>query len=201
MKKLGLILSILLSLSALSVHAQRLVTSVEGALSDGLDEKTNIRFGVNVLEGLRLNDYFYLGAGVGFFYTDGLMTEITHQKLDGTFEPQGEIFDVSWAPNMFVRAKFNLSGKWIVSPFIVCDGGYSVRVGDKGSARMNTGWFVRPGVGCDLHLWGRTFSVSVIHDHFRYEYERLLTPHADTDPVNMYRRWTESLGVSIGISF
>ena len=201
MKKLCLSLSFFLSLSLAFLSAQDFTSSLEIAVANGLNERTNVRASANVVEGFRFGGLF-LGAGVGFAYADGLETEIHHVRPDGTIEAMNDnrIYDVSWAPTAFLRAKINFT-KTIVSPYLVCDGGYSVRIGSKVSARMNTGWFVHPGVGCDFRILGQSLYAFVSYDRFQYEYEILYTPHSDSDPVNRSKGWSEAFGLHFGISF
>lgn len=202
MKKIiFLILSLFFFTPLTLVSAQEFTSSVEISYANGLNEKTNSRAGVSFVEGFHFGN-LYLGAGVGFAYADGLETEIYHVRPDGTIEAMNDnrIYSVSWAPNAFLRAKINFT-KTIVSPYLLCDSGYSSRIGSKYSARMNTGWFIRPGIGCDFRILGKTMYVSIDYDRFQYEYQTLYTPHSDKDPVNISKGWTEALGLHFGISF
>ena len=46
--------------------------SVEANGAIGLDDCQKFTFGISMVNGYRINDYFFVGAGVGYEYLEGL---------------------------------------------------------------------------------------------------------------------------------
>lgn len=149
---------ILLTVHSLAAQDRGFQTGVEINVGKGVDSKiTNIHGGISAIEGFNFNKTLYIGAGLGIGYADGLGTEIHQYTADGKEVElrDNKITDISWSAKAFARAKVYVS-RSNVSPFVMCDCGYSHRIGDKGSARMNTGLYFSPGIGCDFSLFGKT---------------------------------------------
>ena len=72
MKKL--IICDIIAMASINAFAQTkgFEKSVEATGGIGLDKYQNFTFGVNFVGGYRLNDYFFIGAGAGYEYLDGL---------------------------------------------------------------------------------------------------------------------------------
>ncbi len=161
----------------------------------------SVTFGVDIIEGYNFPNGFYLGGGVGAVYANGLLQEIHQNTSDGSPAELSEhtITDISWGAKAFLRAKYginSLPGR----PFVVCDGGYRHRIGAKDSARMNTGFFVSPGIGGSVVLFGRRVYGIISYDVFQWSYEYLKTPHSDSDPFDQRTIWTNGFGIRIGMA-
>ena len=72
MKKL--LLCAIIAMASISAFAQTrgFEKSVEATGGIGLDKYQKFTFGVNFVGGYRFNDVFFLGAGAGYEYLDGL---------------------------------------------------------------------------------------------------------------------------------
>lgn len=178
-------------------------TSLELNFGKGLRAQIPIvTCGVDIVEGFSFNNGLSLGGGIGAVYANGLLQEIHQYMSDGSSVDLKEntITDISWGAKAFVRSKYvinSLPG----CPFVVCDAGYSCRIGDKGSARMNTGFFVSPGIGGSMMLFGKKVYGIISYDAFQWSYEYLKTPHKDSDPFDQRTVWTSAIKIHLGFDF
>ena len=177
-------------------------TEIEFNVGKGLRAQIpTVTCGVDIVEGFSFNNGLSLGGGIGAVYANGLLQEIHKNMSDGSSVDlmENTITDISWGAKAFVRSKYvinSLPG----CPFVACDAGYSCRIGDKGSARMNTGFFVSPGIGGSMVLFGKKVYGIISYDAFQWSYEYLKTPHKDSDPFDQRTVWSNALRIHIGLA-
>ena len=118
--------------------------SIEFGVSIGLDNFTKSSFEIEMLNGYRFNDYFFLGIGAGFRYTDALYYK--SRILGNYFESR----DGKYLIPLYVRVKANLT-KTKISPFLLANVGYTFDVGQ--NPNKNTyGFMFEPAFGIDFNL-------------------------------------------------
>ncbi len=135
----------------------------------GLNKFSKYSFGIEMINGYRFNDYFSIGFGAGFRYTNALYYHSyqysNHQS--STYDS----YDGKYLIPLHVRAKANLSPAK-VSPFLMLDGGYTFDVGQ--NPNKNTeGLFFEPAFGVDIKLDDKTtmcFGVGVNFQNAHYKY-------------------------------
>ena len=173
-------------------------TNLEFNIRKGFQPQVSmISCGVDVIEGFNFENGFYLGGGIGAVYADGLMQEIHQFNSDGVEMElsNNTVNNVSWGAKAFLRAKYEFNPSLL---FVVCDAGYSQRFGDPKYA-MNTGFFVAPGIGGSIDLFGKWVYGIISYDAFQWSYEYHKTPHKDTDSFDQRTVWTDGLKLHIGI--
>ncbi len=121
---------------------------VNGAI--GLDDCQKYTFGISMINGYRINNYLFIGAGVGYEYLNGLNYH-SYQYKGGLLESTSfDSYDVRNNIQLFGRAKANLTNTK-VSPFIILDLGYNVGLSGN-EIKMANGFFFQPSFGCDLAI-------------------------------------------------
>lgn len=161
----------------------------------------SVTCGADLVEGFCFHNGLFLGGGIGAVYANGLLQEI-HQNMadESSVDLTGNtITDISWGAKAFFRSQYGINSL-PGCPFVVCDAGYSFRIGDKGSARMNTGCFVSPGIGINMMLFGKRIYGIISYDTFQWSYEYLKTPHKDSDPFDQRTIWSNALRIHIGLA-
>lgn len=151
MKKLLLTLVALFCIIS-TTYAQHYEKSIEIYGGPGLDKFTKYSFGIEMVNGLRFNDYFSLGIGVGFRYTKALYTSMYQSKhVYGVLITEtSKSYDGKYLIPVHARIKANLSSAK-VSPFLMFDAGYTFDVGQ--NKNKNTeGLFYEPAFGIDMKM-------------------------------------------------
>lgn len=144
--------------------------SVEATGGIGLDKCTNFTFGVNFVGGYRLNDYFFLGAGAGYEYLDGLYYTSFEYHSGAGNSYYGTSEDVRNNIKVFGRVKANLTSTK-VSPFFAVDLGVNIGLSSN-EIKMARGFYFEPGFGCDFAI-GSNQSIYLIlaYNGIGYDYE------------------------------
>lgn len=118
--------------------------SIEVGGSVGIDQFTKSSFEIDMVNGYRFNDYFLVGAGVGFRYTDALYYQ--SYLLSDFYESR----DGKYLIPLFARLKINFT-KGIISPFLLGNIGNTFDVGQ--NPNKNTyGLMIEPAFGIDFKL-------------------------------------------------
>lgn len=124
--------------------------SVEATGGIGLDKYQKFTFGVSMVNGYRVNDYFFVGAGVGYEYLDGLYYSSYeyHSGLGNSYH--GTSDDVRNNIKLYGRLKANLTATK-VSPFFAVDLGTTIGLSSN-EIKMANGFYFEPCFGCDFAL-------------------------------------------------
>lgn len=124
--------------------------SVEATGGIGLDKYQKFTFGVSMVNGYRVNDYFFVGAGVGYEYLDGLYYSSYeyHSGLGNSYH--GTSDDVRNNIKLYGRLKANLTATK-VSPFFAVDLGATIGLSSN-EIKMANGFYFEPCFGCDFAL-------------------------------------------------
>ena len=144
------ILSTITVLASVSLFAQGYEKSIEANVGIGLDNCQKFTFGLSMINGYRINDYFFIGAGVGYEYLDGLYYHSYEYKGNVVGSSNYDSYDVRNNIQVFARIKANLTNTK-VSPFLSGDVGYTVGLSSN-EIKMANGLFFQPSFGCDIRL-------------------------------------------------
>lgn len=145
-----IILSVIAVLASVSLFAQGYEKSIEANVGIGLDNCQKFTFGLSMINGYRINDYFFIGAGVGYEYLDGLYYHSYEYKGSVVGSSNYDSYDVRNNIQAFARVKANLTNTK-VSPFLSGDVGYTVGLSSN-EIKMANGLFFQPSFGCDIRL-------------------------------------------------
>lgn len=155
-------------LTCLPVKAQSLRWEKGVGLSGGagLDEASQISFGINALGGLRFNDYLSVGIGAGYAWYNALAV-----KTDAVgAAPEASVYQGTGRASVFGRGKVNFT-KTTVSPFVSATLGGSLAF-EKQYPKRISGFFYEPAVGCDFSLSsGNRISVLIGYLRHAIQYE------------------------------
>ena len=143
--KAKIIVLFLLITASFTIKAQKgYEKSIEVGGSVGLDKFTNSSFEIEMINGYRFSDYLFLGAGVGFRYTDALYYQ---SYIASRFY---ESRDGKYLIPLYARLKVNLT-KTKVSPFLLGNLGYTFDVGQNPNKNTH-GLMIEPAFGVDFSL-------------------------------------------------
>lgn len=131
-----------------NLHAQSkgYEKSIEVFGGPGLNKLTKYQIGISMINGYRINDYFYAGVGAGFRFQES--------RYMYSYGPGDKFGHDSREPRyiipLYARVKANLT-KTSVSPFFIADIGGNI---DVGMVEYKTiqGFFFEPQFGVDIDL-------------------------------------------------
>ena len=150
MRKLFLIIAFLIASISSFAQTSGFEKSIEATGGIGLDKYQKFSFGVNFVGGYRFNDYFFVGAGAGYEYLDGLYyTSYEYHSGSGN-SYHGTSNDVRNDIKVFGRLKANLAAAK-VSPFIAVDLGANFGLSSN-EIKMANSFYFEPCFGCDFAL-------------------------------------------------
>ena len=146
MKRIACIFATLVMALSLNAQSKGYEKSIEVFGGPGLNKLTKYQIGISMVNGYRINDYFYAGVGAGFRFQES--------RYMYSFGP-GDKFDYdSREPRyiipLYARVKANLT-KTSISPFFIADIGGNI---DVGMVEYKTiqGFFFEPQFGVDIDL-------------------------------------------------
>lgn len=144
--------------------------AVEATGGIGLDKYQKFSFGVNLVGGYRINDYFFVGAGAGYEYLDGLYYTSYEYHSGAGNSYHGTSDDVRNNIKVFGRLKANLTATK-VSPFFAVDLGANFGLSSN-EIKMANGFYFEPCFGCDFALSPKqAIYVMLGYNGIGYDYE------------------------------
>ena len=149
MKKILCVICLSLLCSNLLAQDKGFEKAIEANGSVGLDNCTKYTFGVNFIGGYRVNPHFFIGAGLGYSYVDGLYYS-SYEYLGKGNSISYKSYDVRNNLQVFGRAKVNLT-KSKISPFLLIDLGGTFALSSN-SIKMANGFFYEPAFGVDFGI-------------------------------------------------
>ena len=150
MRKFFIITSLILTSVVSFAQNRGYEKSVEATGGIGLDKYQKFTFGVSMVNGYRVNDYFFVGAGVGYEYLDGLYYSSYEYRGGLGNSYSGTSNDVRNNIKLYGRLKANLTAAK-VSPFFSVDLGGTIGLSSN-SIKMANGFFFEPCFGSDFAL-------------------------------------------------
>ena len=170
MKQLRLFTILATLLCSVSLMAQN--KGYEKALEifggPGLSDDSKYSIGVDIINGYRANETFFIGGGIGFKYA-----ECRYYHSYSSILGEKDVYDSrdhKYLIPVFARAKVNLT-KTNVSPFVAADLGWTFDVGQNPNKNIE-GFFAEPQLGLDLNLdgLGMYFIAGVNIQNYHYTY-------------------------------
>ena len=148
--------------------------AVEATGGIGLDKYQKFSFGVNFVGGYRINDYFFVGAGAGYEYLDGLYYTSYEYHSGAGNSYHGTSNDVRNNIKVFGRVKANLTATK-VSPFFAVDLGANFGLSSN-EIKMANGFYFGPCFGCDFALTPKqAIYVMLGYNGIGYDYKAFYT--------------------------
>lgn len=153
MKKELLILSFIFMMMALPFCAQAQNKGYEKSieLNGGIpiDKYSKYSLGITMMNGYRFNDFFYLGAGVGYEYFNALYYT-SYEYIGWGYSDDYSSYYGKNMLRLFARVKVNLT-KTKVSPYFAGDIGYAIDFNTNEYA-TTSGLMFEPQFGIDFKL-------------------------------------------------
>ena len=170
MRKLFFIITFLIASISSFAQTSSFEKSVEATGGIGLDKYQKFSFGVNFVGGYRINDYFFVGAGAGYEYLDGLYYTSYEYHSGAGNSYHGTSNDVRNNIKVFGRLKANLASTK-VSPFFAVDLGANFGLSPN-EIKMANGFYFEPCFGCDFALTPKqAIYVMLGYNGIGYDYE------------------------------
>lgn len=164
----------------------------------GLDDYTNYSFGVNFVGGYRFNETFFVGAGLGYSYLDGLY--YSHYEYLGLGNSINyDSYDARSNVQVLARAKVNLT-KSKVSPFILVDLGGTFGL-TSNDIKMANGLIYEPAFGVDINISNeQSVYIMLGYKGMQYQHKAFNTTYGDAG-VELRKGTTGNFCVHIGFKF
>lgn len=179
MKKFLLVIACLLLLHGnVSAQNKGFEKAIEVNGSVGLDKCTKYTFGANFIGGYRFNDSFFIGAGVGYTYLEGLYYH--SYEYVGKYNSQNyDSYDVRSNLQIFVRTKLNLTSTK-VSPFVMIDLGGTFGL-TSNEIKMANGFMYEPAIGVDFKINEKQTVYAMLgYKGQQYQYKYFNLTYGDT---------------------
>ena len=164
-KPLYIIVLIMISCSYIKAQVSY-EKSFEAGVFIGLDEFTKSSYEIDMINGVRLNQYIFAGVGIGARYANALCNKMRLYNYSPVYFPNESsmYYDVTshdfdnYGGNillpLFLQVKITLS-KGLVSPFVAGNIGYAFDIG-QGDLRNMYGFMAEPSFGMDIYLTKKT---------------------------------------------
>lgn len=168
MKKL-LCIIVLIMISFSCIKAQiRYEKSFEAGVFIGLDKFTKSSYEIDMINGVRLNQYIFAGVGIGARYANSLNNKMRLYSFSPDYYQSSYGSSINYTTSyddfdnyggnillpLFLRVKITLS-KGLVSPFVAGNVGYAFDIGQSYLRNMY-GFLVEPSFGVDIYLTKKT---------------------------------------------
>ena len=182
---------------ALSLNAQSkgYEKSIEVFGGPGLNSLTKYQIGISMINGYRINDYFYAGVGTGFRFQES--------RYMYSFGPGDEFDNDSrqqrYIIPLYARIKANLT-KTSVSPFFIADIGGNIDVG-KVKYKTIQGFFFEPQFGVDFDLTDPISLYIAIGANMAQAKNHVFDFYNPGDVQDEYKGLASSLVFHLGIKF
>ena len=167
--------------------------SIELTGGFGLSQYTKYSLGVSMMNGYRVNPYFYVGAGIGFRYSDLLY----YTSWNG--DEHYKSFDGKYLIQPWLRLKGNMTATKF-SPYVVLDAGWTFDVGQNPNKNAK-GLFFEPQLGMDFHLQGKQVFYFTIGVNLQ-DYQCMHFNTGEHDPgTSTSRYYVGTLAFHLGFQF
>lgn len=165
----------------------------------GLDDCQKYTFGISMINGYRINDYFFIGAGVGYEYLNGLYYHNYEYKGSIIGSTSYDSYDVRNNIQLFGRVKANLTNTK-VSPFLSVDLGYNLGLSSN-DIKMANGLLFQPSFGCDFKISNKqSIYVMLGYNGQNYEYKWFDTSLGSSGD-EMKQELAGKFSINVGFNF
>lgn len=196
MKKFIYIL-FLTSIISGNINAQKgYEKSIEVVTNIGVGEYSNTSFGASMINGYRFNDYFYLGLGVGFGYSNTLNV-VDINKYGYTTEYRTDAYLIP----IYTSIKTNFS-KSNISPFFRFNIGYTFDANQY--IEDAPGLMIEPSIGVDFKINDKNTIYTVFGlniQHSEYSYTRNTGTTDNNWDITTKSEMLKSASIKLGFKF
>ena len=174
MKKFISIICLMFLCGTVAAQERGFEKSIELNGGVGLDDCTNYTFGFNFIGGYRANKTFFIGAGLGYTYLDGLYYSSYEYRGLGNDSFNYDSYDARSNVQIFARAKVNLT-QTKVSPFLLIDLGGTFGL-TSNEIKMANGLTYEPALGVDININdAQTVYIMLGYKGLQYQYKSFNT--------------------------
>lgn len=196
MKKLICIL-FLTSVMLENINAQKgYEKSIEVGTNIGVGEYSNTSFGANMINGYRFNEYFYLGLGVGFGYSNAL-NGVDIDKYGYTTEYRTDAYLIPIYAS--IKANFTKSN---ISPFFRFNIGYTFDANQY--IKDAPGLMIEPSIGVDFKINDKNTIYTALGfnlQHSEYSYTRNVGATNSNWDITTKSEMLKSASIKVGFKF
>lgn len=180
-----------------NAYAQRgYEKSIEANASIGVGKYSNTSFGVSMINGYRFNEYFFIGAGIGFGYSNAL-NGIDIDKYGFTTEYRTDAYLIPIYANL--KANFTKSK---IFPFFRVNIGYTFDVNQY--IKDAPGLMVEPAIGVDFKINTENIIYAAFGlnlQHSKYSYTRNVGTTDSNWDITTKSEMLKSVSIKIGVKF
>lgn len=196
MKKLICIL-FLTSVMLENINAQKgYEKSIEVGTNIGVGEYSNTSFGASMINGYRFNEYFYLGLGVGFGYSNAL-NGVDIDKYGYTTEYRTDAYLIPIYAS--IKANFTKSN---ISPFFRFNIGYTFDANQY--IKDAPGLMIEPSIGVDFKINDKNTIYTALGfnlQHSEYSYTRNVGATNSNWDITTKSEMLKSASIKVGFKF
>lgn len=182
---------------ATNVYSQKgYEKSIEVGASIGVGEYSNTSFGVSMINGYRLNDYLFIGAGLGIGYSN-LLNGVNIDKYKTTTEYRTDAYLIPVYAN--IKANFSKSN---ISPFFRLNIGYTFDLNQY--IQDAPGLMIEPAIGVDFKINEKNIIYTTLGFNLQntaYSYTRNLGTTDKDWEVTTKSEMLKAASIKIGIKF
>ena len=198
MKKIFLIIGMIFCCGIGFAQDKGFEKAIEANGSVGLDDCINYTFGANFIGGYRISPSFFVGAGLGYTYIDGLYYKSYEYISKGESLSYNSI-EARSNLQAFARAKYNLT-KSNVSPFLLIDLGGTFGL-TSNTIKMANGFIYEPAFGVDFKIKNeQTIYVMLGYKGTQYQYKYFNTTYGDSG-VELQKKTAGTFCIHLGFKF
>ena len=196
MRKFLFVLCLIALTTGTAVAQKGYEKSIEAGASIGVGDYSNTSFGATMINGYRFNDYFFIGAGVGFGYSNAL-NWVDIDQYGVTKESRTDAYLIP----VFANVKANFT-KGKVSPFFRFNVGYTFDANQY--IRDAPGFMVEPALGLDVKLDAKNTLYAAFGlklQHAEYSYTRNVGALDDDWDITTKSEMLKAVSIRVGIKF
>ena len=157
------------------------------SFNEGVDSYKNFSFGLDFIAAYRANEYFRIGAGIGFNYINLFYG---YEELLAYYEPAMTI-------PLFANIKVNFVDTK-VSPYLGIDVGYNIFIPFSEYSKDNKfGIYFKPAFGADIHFENITLFIEFA---YRYQKRTFTSWIGSTENYSLIRNYSQ-ITQTIGFQF
>ena len=198
MKKICLIIGMILCCGTGFAQDKGFEKAIEVNGGVGLDDCINYTFGANFIGGYRISPSFFVGAGLGYTYIDGLYYK-SYEYINKGESLSYNSIEARSNLQAFVRAKYNLT-KSNVSPFLLVDLGGTFGL-TSNKIKMANGFMYEPAFGVDFKIKNeQTIYVMLGYKGTQYQYKYFNTTYGDSG-VELQKKTAGTFCIHLGFKF
>lgn len=199
MKKIFCIIGLVLLCGTISAQKRGFEKAVEVNGGVGLDKCTKYSFGINFVGGYRVSSTFFVGAGLGYMYLNGLYYSSYEYRGLGNNSFNYDSYDARSNVQVFARAKVNLT-KTKVSPFFLVDLGGIFGL-TSNEIKMANGFSFEPAIGVDIDIKEKqAVYIMLGYKGSQYQYKAFNTTYGNSG-VDSRKSMAGNFCLHIGLKF